>query len=365
MKSGLTLDQMALELQRRQDVKRDFIADTRQLVVMTSSADAKGVPFLSMELPKTETPITLALGETFRKQMAGHFKVPTDYAERIVTAYPALYADTFNTFLGAQPSRQMIRTLDARARAFLSDRFRTLDDYDLVEAVLPEIHKHKDIRIESSQFTESRFYLKAVFPRIETEVKVGDPVQIGLVVSNSEVGAGALQVLPMVYRLICKNGMTSSDYGQRRYHVGKRASAEEAAFELYSDDTRRLDDAAFFAKVRDTVRGVLTREVLEALTQKMRDATEQKLEGTNIQAAVEVTARKFGYGERTAGGILRHLIEGHDLTRYGLMNAITRQSQDEADYDLATRMEMDGARIVELPKQDWKAIGEAALAKAA
>lgn len=357
MKAGLDLTSMAVELERRQNAKRDFISDTRQL---TFTDDAR----LELDLP-TASRLPLAPGETFRRQVASHYKVPQEYAERVRTAYPKLYANTFNTHMQGDPARRMVRTLDGNARAFLSDRYRPLDDFDLAQAVLPEVLRQPEMRIESSQFTEARFYMKAVFPRIQTEVKKGDVVQIGLVVSNSEVGAGAMQVMPLVYRLVCLNGMISEDYGQRRYHVGKRASTEESAYELYSDDTKRLDDATFYAKVRDTVRGILTHDVLESLTQKMRDATVQKIEGVHIQNTVEVTAQHFGYNENTSGGILRHLIEGGDLTRYGLMNAITRQSQDEDDYEMATRMEKDGARIIELPRDDWRTIAEAALQKAA
>jgi hypothetical protein len=370
MKTGLTIVQMASELERRANAKRDFIADTRTLVATSDGGMQIQFPdngaVLAAAVAQTITrSVDLGTNNTFRRQAHSHYKVPHDYAERIRTAHPQLYANTLNTFFQKEPTRQMIRTLDGNARAFLSDRYRPLDDFDLAQAVLPEIFKHQEMRVESSQFTEDRFYLKTVFPRIQADVKVGDPVQIGLVVSNSEVGAGSLQVMPLVYRLVCKNGLISDSYGQKRYHVGKRASGEESAYELYSEGTRQLDDAAFFSKVRDTVRGVLTQTVLDALVLKMRQATEQVIQGTQIQNVVEVTAKRFGYGENTSGGILRHLIEGGDLSRYGLMNAITRQSQDEENYETATRLELDGAKIIELPQADWKQIADAALAKAA
>ncbi len=352
MKTGLSLQDMAKELQRRNTAKRDFIADTTALHL---SADACRV-VLS---PSKGKDISLVPGETFRRQVAAHYKVPQDYAERIRGAHPELYAATLNTFFEKEPARRMVRVLDDTSRAFLSDRYRPLDNFDLANAVLPELMGRKDMKVESTQFTESRFYLKAVSSRIQTEVKKGDVVQIGLMVSNSEVGAGALQVSPLVYRLICLNGMVSPDYGQRRYHVGKRASGEEDTYQMYSDKTRQLDDAAFFAKVRDTVKGVLTKEVLEALVLPMREATEQKIASKDIPAVIEVTASTFGYGESTSANLLEHLIKGGDLTRYGLMNAITRASQDEDDYDTATRMEADGARLIELPQSDWRTIAEA------
>ncbi len=358
MKTGLTLSQMAAELQRREDQKRDFIADTRQIEVVSPATEG-AVPTVALDLGGAGRSV-FSEGEIFREQAMTHFKVPREYGERIRANHPNLYAETFNTFLRGEPARRMVRTLDGTARAFLSDRFRPLDNFDLANAVLPELMSFPDIRIESSQFTERRFFLKAVFPRVQAEVRKGDVVQIGLSISNSEVGAGSLQVNPLVFRLVCLNGMIAEDYGQRRYHVGKRAAVEDSAYELYTDKTRRLDDAAFFAKVRDTVKGVLTQDVLGKLVQRLRDATEQRIEATDIPRVVEVTAQRFGYGEATRSGILRHLIEGGDLTRYGLMNAVTRQSQDEADYGTATRMEADGSRIIELPRDDWRAIAEAA-----
>lgn len=354
MKTGLTLQQMAAELQRRHENKRDFIADTRQLTVLPDKNTS-----LQLALPNAPA-LALNEGNIFREQALGYYKIPREYADRVRAAHPDLYAQTLNTYFSREPARRMVRCLDGQARAFLSDRYRPLDNFELAQAVLPVLMDHQDIRIESTEFTDRRFYLKAVFPRIEMEVKRGDVVQIGIMVSNSEVGSGALQVAPLIFRLVCLNGMISPDYGQRRYHVGKRASEEELSYELYSDRTRQLDDAAFFHKVKDTVRGVLTQDVLEKLTAKMKDATEQKIESKDLPKVIEVTAKTLGYTESTAQGILAHLIQGGDLTRYGLMNAITRQSQDEGDYEVATRLEMDGSRLIELPKSDWRAIAEAA-----
>ncbi|MBL0089244.1 MAG: hypothetical protein IPP44_22195 [Ideonella sp.] len=38
----------------------------------------------------------------------------------------------------------MVRTLDGQARAFLSDRYRRLDNYDLCEHVLPMLQRLPD-----------------------------------------------------------------------------------------------------------------------------------------------------------------------------------------------------------------------------
>lgn len=374
MKTGLNITEMAKELERRNNAKRDFVADTRNLEISlhaielprTASAEAKEKPLVRLEPVVTmNTPDSVLLmteGAIFHEQVSSHYRVPREYSDRIRSAHPKLYRDTFNTFFQAESTKRMVRTLDGTARAFLSDRFRPLDNYDLANAVLPEIMKHKGVKIESTDITDRRFYVKAVVHSVQTEIRKGDVVAMGVMVSNSEVGAGSLQVNPFVDRLWCTNGAISTEYGQRRTHVGRRNAADDdAAYELYSDRTRALDDAAFFAKVRDTVAGVMTREILERCAKKMRDAAEQKIESKDLPAVVEVTAKKLGYSDATRNGILAHLISGGDLTRYGLMNAITRQSQDEASYDFATQMETDGFTLLELPMNDWEAIARAAV----
>lgn len=350
MKNGLSLSDMARELERRQESKRDFIADTRKLEILPAGdqvvlSNGNGAVIGNFGINKHA-----------HRQLGEHLQIPAKFYDRLRTDHPDMLASTVNALLHREPSRQMVRTLDGNMRAFLSDRYRPLDDADLANAVLPELMNLPEIRIESTQFTETRFYLKAIFPRVQAEVRKGDVVQAGIVISNSEVGAGSLQVMPLVFRLVCLNGMIAQDYGQKRYHVGRRAEGDsESAFELFSDTTKKLDDAALWSKVRDTVRGVLKEEVLHAIVKRMQEATQQRLEG-DVQEIVEITAQRFNYAESTKSGILRHLIEGGDLTRYGLMNAITRQSQDESDYDTATKLETDGGTLIELPQSEWREV---------
>lgn len=76
--------------------------------------------------------------------------------------------------------------------------------------------------------------------------------------------------------------------------------------------------------------------------------------------AIELTARRLNLGEGEQKSILRHLIEGGDLTRYGVFNAITRAAEDIESYDRATELERAGGQIITLAANDWKVIAEAA-----
>jgi hypothetical protein len=53
---------------------------------------------------------------------------------------------------------------------------------------------------------------------------------------------------------------------------------------------------------------------------------------------------------------MRNLIEGGDLSRWGLVNAVTSTSQDAANYDRATELERIGGQVVELKQAEWTAL---------
>ena len=142
------------------------------------------------------------------------------------------------------------------ARAFLSNRYRRIDNLEIATAVLPIIGQMEGARFESCQITDSRMYMKVVNTRLEAEVVPGDIVQAGVIISNSETGMGAVSIQPLVYRLVCSNGMIVNDAQTRRNHVGRVNDMEES-FRLYSEKTLAADDRAFILKIQDTVRACL------------------------------------------------------------------------------------------------------------
>jgi hypothetical protein len=213
-----------------------------------------------------------------------------------------------------------------------------------------------EARLESAELTETRLYLKVVTPRISFEVAPGDVVQAGVVVSNSEVGCGMLSVQPLAFRLVCSNGLIASDRMLRKTHVGRPLDSEQPTGVVFKDDTLQADDRAFFLRVRDVVEMAVSESTLRLVGEKLRRTREMALTGDPVQA-VEVLAQRHGLTETERAGVLRSLIEGGDLSGFGLVNAVTHFSQQVADYDRATELESLGGRLVESPASDWKSLG--------
>lgn len=129
---------------------------------------------------------------------------------------------------------------------------------------------------------------------------------------------------------------------------------------MLSDTSRRLDDAALWSKVRDVVRGAFDAARFAALVdEQIAPMAGDKITGDPVKA-IDLSAKRFGINETEKASVLRHLIEGGDLTRYGLFNAITRTAEDLDSYDRATEFEKLGGQVIELSRTDWKAIAEVA-----
>ena len=253
----------------------------------------------------------------------------------------------------------MVRTLDGKVRAFLSDRYQRIENEEIAQTVLPILLEQEGVQVVSSSITESRMYIKAVFSKVQGEVKRGDVVQAGVVISNSEVGLGAVKIEPLVYRLVCLNGLIVPDAKFSAHHLGGRVSAGDGVFEMLTDETIKADDRAILLKVRDVVRGSFDQVRFQGTLDAMRNTTEQRMEG-NPAEAVKVLAKRHQLNEFEEGGILRHLIEGGDVTKWGLLNAVTRTAQDVESYDRATELESLGGVILNMPANDWKPIAIAA-----
>lgn len=215
MKAGRPIAELAAEIKRQTESKRDFKADTRQLELMR----LMGTDRHRYEL-RVNGHGQFEASDLLHEQIGARLAIPKQYYDRMSQVAPELLIRNVNHWLVSNPERRMVRTLDGRARAFLSERYRPLDNYDLANAVLGKI---ADIgaEVHSAELTERRLYIKAIFPKIQAEVRVGDVVQSGVVISNSEVGCGSVRVEPLVFRLSCLNGMIAADSSIRKYHVGR------------------------------------------------------------------------------------------------------------------------------------------------
>lgn len=350
MKEGRPLIDLAAELQRQLQTKRDYVVDTRALTMLDDGKSIEGL------VGDSQMEVT----QHCHHQIADKLDIPRKYYDRMRVSWPALLASNVNTFMHGEPSKRMVRTLDGSIRAMLSDRFRPIDHADIAEAVLPLI-KDSSAQISSCDLTATKMYLKWNSPGVTAEVRVGEVVEAGGMIANSEVGDGSFRIMPFVKVLACINGMVIDKAGLRKFHVGRQSEIADGAVDLYSPDTIAKDNEALFAKVQDLARAILSNEGFEQIVEMFRESTEREITREAPAVIKEVTGR-YNLNGRQGDSILDQLTRSGDMTQWGLSQAVTRVSQDEEDYETATELERIGGQIVGLGNSSWHNLMEVAAA---
>jgi hypothetical protein len=351
MKQGMTLQDCATEIERQAKAKRDFIADSRELFFLPESDGVLRVNGHGQ----------YGVDRNAHTQIATRLGIPQRYYDRMLSEAPALFAANANHWNTAKPARRMVRTLDGNVRADLSDRYRRLDNHDFAQVALNTLGEiDSQMVVASCNITPHQLDIKAFFPSVQGEVRVGEVVRAGIWLSNNEVGGGRLKALPMTEVLRCTNGAVYQQFGVKQTHSGGRIDGDgEEAFELFADDTLKSDDKTLWLKVRDMIRACGKDEIFQKLLSRLREATQDAIE--NPVKAVEVLAEQLTFTEDEKSGVLRHLISGGDISRWGLSNAVNRMSQDVETYQRATELEVGAGRLIELQRDEWLKISDPSL----
>lgn len=360
MKTGKTLQDLSAEIIRRSATKKDYAVRTDKLT-MRNGGDGLRLAIADAD--------DVGINSVAHAQLAGELEIPKRYYDRMLTSAPALLAENVNEWLLAKPEVRTVRTLDKTARAYLSGQFdsSTYENEHVAEFLIPVL-ADLGVMIVSCDITDTRLYLKCVDEKVKLDLPFGaeigkghtrfDTLSPAIVISNSEVGFGAVRVDTAIWTGGCTN-LAIAEKIVRRNHVGKRHELGEEHAALLTSETRRANATAFFMTIRDVVRGSFAEAQFQALIEKkLAPMTERVIEADPVKV-LDLSQKTFGWtdGERTS--VLQHLIKGGDLTQYGLFNAVTRTAEDLDDYDRATEFEKLGGKIIDLSATAWKDLSAA------
>ena len=153
MKTGSSLSSVAQRVDHLRRSARDFLAKPAQVRISVA-----GDKLPALVLDDGTGALSFGISDLVHDQLADYAGIPTAYYRRMLEETPDLLASNANTWLQKGDGRRLVRTAlndqeQPTARAFLSDRYRPLDHFQLMEAVLPLLHE-QGIRIESCELTE-------------------------------------------------------------------------------------------------------------------------------------------------------------------------------------------------------------------
>lgn len=240
------------------------------------------------------------------------------------------------------------------ARALLSNAYKIVDHVDTLRAAMQGMRaaglgaQH----VTSCDLTNRRMYVTIEVPEIRAQAATllkdyvspftgqrgaDNPiVHAGFVLGNSETGDGTFFLYPRIVAEVCTNGMTiKKDVGALvQRHLGARL--DDGVVD-YSDETRRANRQLIMSMAQDTVRTFLTEDYLNTVLRKLEEKAGEPV--AKPEAAIKEVTRKLEI-PALYDDVLSHFIKGADLSRGGVMHAVTAAAQS-ADIDADTAFKME------------------------
>ena len=307
-------------------------------------------------------------------QLSENVHMPVKYARYLRENHPSVLDTNFNHILAREDKRKLVRVLqnggDNRSSitAILSDKFKTFDNIDLLMSVInPLLESHATIdgyegtaqwEAKRVDFTEKRMYLKFVSKVYQSEgAAVGDMVGLGLSVSNSESGHGAVTVEQLLMTLVCLNGMTLGNKS-RTAHLGG-AKLEDEVHALLTDETKALDNQALASKLRDIVGNYSSTDSFDAAVTKFREAGKDGMTDDTTEKSLtdlsEGVGRVLNLSKPERASVLHSLVAtlrqagyvNNPINRATLTNAVTGV-QNICNIDDRGLWESRGAKILNM-----------------
>ena len=310
--------------------------------------------------------------DQFDRGLSNKLRIPAGYLRMMRADRPDLYDANVNGWLRGKSRRtvagdtEVVYPADERnflirclrgdngegvARALLSDRYGVIDNLDAITAALEGVRQAGvEVEIDRGDLTDSHMYVRVVCKEVSALAPVllkdyrspftgqsgtDCPVVFaGFLISNSEVGAGSFTITPQMVVQVCDNGLTIKKDAMRAVHLGSRL--EEGVIR-WSKETERAALKVITEKTADAVRTFLDVEYVTREIARMEEKAGEPI--TGAEANVKVLGKSLGFTEAEQSAVLDYFVKGGQLTRGGLVNAVTAFAQRVPNADRAHDLE--------------------------
>lgn len=297
----------------------------------------------------------------FHSQVQEKLEIPAGYYKKMLDEATKLLDTNLNHWLHDEEKNFLVRTFKSAAknykntaRAFLSDRYSMIDNYQVLMEALESIKQTGlHIDIVNAELSDTRMYLKVVCPDIEVKAKKllrlyresiekGSGVLSGFTLQNSEVGAGSFKISPRGLVLACGNGLINTDDELKNIHLGIKL--DQLGFNK-NKDVMSANLKLIREQIKHAVKIFLSKQYLTKLINVYSEMGEPKIEAP-VDKVIEVVGREYSITDERKANILKYFVEGGDTRRMGLSSAMTRECQDLKDPDLKNETEVASFEIL-------------------
>jgi hypothetical protein len=373
-----TLAQLVTELERQRESRIDFVADVRHLNVEANG----GIKIIPATAQAFEW---MPNGPMMMKKSAYHQladrttpNIPTKFFDKMLLERPKRLSDLVNGLHSDDPKKRLVRCLDNEVRAWLSNGYRVIDNYDMAFTCLDEARK-KDAQVFEADLSDKRMRIKFTTQQVWDKIDVtqrsgpqgdwyagaiGNKELIGktilgakirdelpggqgtihpvVTVLNSETGHGGYHVRLGILMGICFN-VASLETIVTGIHIGERLDEG-----IFSQETITAESKAIMLKARDAIRSAFDPDKFKAIVAKAKAAQADVLTAPN--AAIDNVIETGIVNEEQREALLTYFLKDYDQTRFGFAQAVSRLAQDIDDPDAAGDLEQLAGKIIKQPE---------------
>jgi hypothetical protein len=310
--------------------------------------------------------------------LAGVLDIPGRYVRRLSEENVPLLDDNVNGWYGHESMKgkaHLYRLLtnpagdptsdgyDGICRAVLSDRYRTIDNFDVLMAALSGMQAGGVERpVIQADLTEKRMVVRVTAPGIARLAPVllkdyrspwgGAPalpgwtpdqvaraagsegmgfkpgtepiIFAGFQITNSETGHGAFRITPVLEVMVCRNGLTVKADATKEIHLGGRL---ESGLIDWSEETRQANITLITAQTKDVVQKFLSPVYVDAKVAEMEKVAGVEIAASKAPEVIRDVAKSLRWSQSYQDNILDFFMEGGQLSAGGVMQAVTAFAQ--------------------------------------
>jgi len=369
-----TLEKLLIRIKDTNARKQDFIAPTKELQFRTLQDAPHSQSEIVIEGNGGEPTRFLKVNDLCFDQIAQKNGLDVRTARRLQSEYPREYDSLTNAIWQKENNKRMVRTYDdpqqgmnpsGTARAFLSDKFKTFDNSDLLESALPQLMESDACwKIVNCAITQKKMYIRLKSELITgTGANVNDIMAHGIGLSNSETGAGSISAFGINWTLACLNGMQTQNI-TRKSHITSARDGD--TWNILTNETKEADNHSLKLQLRDIVSSYASRDSFDENLEKMKLASEDTIDVETTEA-VENLGKVLTLSKKETSNVLDGLLKtigqaGYEndkpVNRATFVNAVTRVGNTAKADDVDFWQKL-GGQVLNMKKTDWNRVAMA------
>lgn len=385
-----SLAQVVAELQRQVDQSTDFVADTRDMEwTLTARGDLalkpsnenlrdflprEGMPLLDQALCQVAGKAPIPVWRSEAGDKAPNSGIPVRFFRSALRKHPQRTLEFLNGVMHDESNRRLVRCLDGKVRAFLSDQYREISTLGVAKQVL-QVMRTLDGKVLEASVTDTHIRIKviatSIWDRIESVRTGGDSagwyagglgsqdmlrrvaarswddlrpltdrmnsqggsatVWPSATIENSPTGHGGLNFRGGILHGVCFN-LATVEQIMREVHLGQRLQSGV----VYQRDTVEAEAEAIYLKMRDNLASWFNPERFSEICAQARGTLTQEVRKPT--AALQALAEVDLLTDTEMGEVLAYFCGQEHQSVYGVGQAIARYAQD-ADADRSEYLE--------------------------